>query len=55
MSNDEYQTREFFKKRKAVIVQNVDIKVTFIPNPLFDEPEKLFCEKIKINKNDKNI
>jgi len=57
-SNDEYQTRDFFKKRKAVTIEGETIRVTFMPHPLFDEPyepKKLFCEEIKTNKNDKAI
>ena len=52
MSEDEYQHKAFFEKRKAITIEGETIKVTFIPHPLFDEPKKLFCEEVKTNKDD---
>lgn len=55
MSEDEYQHKAFFEERKAITIIGKDVTVTFIPNPLFEDPKKLFCEEIKTNKNDKTI
>ncbi len=57
MSEDEYQHKAFFEKKKAVTIKGENITVTFIPDPLFDESQekKLFCEEIKTNKDDKAI
>jgi hypothetical protein len=57
MSEDEYQHKAFFEKKKAVTIKGENITVTFIPHPLFDESQekKLFCEEVKTNKDDKAI
>ena len=55
MSNDEYQHKAFFEERKAITIIDGDIRVTFVPHPLFEDPKKLFCEEVKTNKNDKTI
>jgi hypothetical protein len=53
MSNEEYTHQNFWKKSiKFITTWEEDIRVQFVPLPLFDEP---FCKQVKKKKDDKTI